>query len=88
MTGLTSIAGLLVDAAAYRAEVQNDDEAAKKVQAKRMQDQLRQAEQSCVKTLLEIFSFDRDDLADTELPVMNSSAEDDLFQSFGPGEPG
>jgi hypothetical protein len=79
MTGLTSIAGLLVDAAAYRAEVQNDDEAAKKVQAKRMQDQLRQAEQSCVKTLLEIFSFDRDDLADTELPVMNSSVEDDLF---------
>ena len=79
LVGLSAIAGLLVDAAAYRAEVPNDDEAAKKVQAIRMQVQLRHAEQNCVKTLLEIFGFDRGDLTDTELPVMNSNAENDLF---------
>ena len=79
MAGLTSIAGLLVDAAAYRAEIRNDDEKGKRAQAMRMQDQLRQAEQSCVETLLQIFGFDRDDLADTDLSVMCSSAEDDLF---------
>lgn len=77
--GLSTIAELLVDAAAYRVEVKLDDTDMQIYHATQMKEHLRLEEQKCVDNLLKIFGFDRNDLKDVELSVINEKAEDDLF---------
>jgi len=74
------VANLFIEAACARYEAENN-ETAIAAQTKRLQQLVRQAENSCVKQLLQLYQFRQSDLENEALPVQHGQWELDLFSS-------
>ena len=74
-----SIAELLIDVAAAErlAELDASSERARAIDALRRA--VREREQVCVATLLDLYRFGREDYADTDLPLSDGRWQEDLF---------
>jgi len=76
---LRAIAELLIDAAACRRTYALDREEERSARLDEIRQLIRQREQACVETLLDLYSFGREDYAGDELPLTDGSWPDDLF---------
>jgi hypothetical protein len=73
-------AELLIDVAAYRVEVAQEEEStALRSETALMQNTVRKAEERCTKSLLRLFGFSTNDLVAAQLPVHGDRWESDLF---------
>jgi len=78
-SALGLIAALLLDVAADRAVVRRGGEASLNEAAGALNDRVRQREQQCLESLLELYRFTREDIERHELPVRDGRWENDLF---------
>ncbi|WP_430317447.1 GTPase/DUF3482 domain-containing protein, partial [Pseudomonas nitroreducens] len=76
--GARLIAELLVDVAACRQLVPAGD-AAVRAATETLRNQVRQREDTCVKALLSLYAFRKDDARAADLPLMDGRWGDDLF---------
>jgi GTPase SAR1 family protein len=75
---LDTIADMLIDLAAMR---ETAPEGSQATVWEKMQERVRQREQACVDTLLDLYRFGREDREDDELPTSGGRWADDLFDS-------
>ncbi len=75
---LDTIADMLIDLAAFRSTA---PEAGQDIVWEKMQERVRQREQACVDTLLDLYRFGREDREDEELPTSGGRWEDDPFDT-------
>lgn len=73
------VAEMLVDCAAFRMQVNRDDERQVKQAINSLQDTLRAREQACVASLLRLFHFRPDDASFDVIPLSQGRWDDDLF---------
>jgi hypothetical protein len=76
--GKRLIAELLIDAAACRRSVVNEDEQ-ERIAIEALREAVRQREQRCVEAMLRLYTFRQDDAAASDLPLMDGRWGDDLF---------
>lgn len=74
------IAEMLVDIAAYRRLVSDDDSLMGDAMAQ-LHDNVRQREQRCVQALLRLYAFHKDEASAADLPLLDGRWGDDLFNS-------
>jgi len=73
--GVRLIAELLIDCAACRRSVGNDEQA----QVQALHQSVRQREQACVQALLRLYAFRENDARASDLPLLDGRWSDDLF---------
>ncbi len=73
--GVRLIAELLIDCAACRRSVGNDEQA----QVQALHQSIRQREQACVQALLRLYAFRQNDARASDLPLLDGRWSDDLF---------
>ncbi|MCW8994460.1 MAG: GTPase/DUF3482 domain-containing protein [Psychromonas sp.] len=81
------VANLFVEAACLRYETKNSEQQLEKTTLK-LQQSVRKAESQCVRQLLKLYQFRKDEIADSQLPVAQDGWQLDLFsadnlQEFG-----
>ncbi len=75
---LATIAEMLIDLAAFG---DTAAEAGQDIAWEQMQQRVRQREQACVDTLLDLYRFGREDREDDDLPTSGGRWDDDLFDT-------
>ncbi|QID18404.1 GTPase/DUF3482 domain-containing protein [Nitrogeniibacter mangrovi] len=74
------VAELVLDTAAARRQVDADDEHLAAA-VRQLHGDVRQREQRCVDALLDLYGFDRNDVHNAPLPLLDGRWEDDLFST-------
>ena len=74
------VAELLIDTASARRQVAAD-EALLRAAIDQLHADVRQREQRCVDALLDLYAFGRNDVASSQLPLLDGRWEDDLFSA-------
>jgi len=74
-----AIAALVLDAAAARRRVASADPAALERVSQALRKSVRDREQACVETLLDLYRFGAEDYLDDDLPIAQGRWQDDLF---------
>lgn len=75
---LAELAAMLIDVAALRRSVSPRSPAMDDL-LRGLNDEVREREQQCVDTLLALYGFSREDIADSGLPLVEGQWRDDLF---------
>ncbi len=76
-SSVSTLARLLIDVGAYRIRIDSSHTA--DVSVERLQDKVRDAEQACIVEFLAIWGFDKDDVRNEFLPIINGRWQYDLF---------